>query len=75
MMLKVKKGFLLRRLGDEFMVVAIGEVSKYFNGMIRLMNSTPFVRQYGILNNKWGVLLCQKGYQTNAIHQNSRSRL
>ena len=39
------------------------------------VNSTPFVRQYGILNNKWGVLLCQKGYQTNAIHQNSRSRL
>ena len=39
------------------------------------MNSTPFVRQYGILNNKWGVLLCRKEYQTNAIHQNSRSRL
>ena len=36
MMLKVKKGFLLRRLGDEFMVVAIGEASKSFNGMIRL---------------------------------------
>ena len=38
------------------------------------VNSTPFVRQYGILNNKWGVLLCRKEYQTNAIHQNSRSR-
>ena len=25
------------------------------------MNSTPFVRQYGILNNKWGDLLCQIG--------------
>ena len=44
------------------------------NGPPRL-NSTPFVRQYGILNNKWGVLLCRKEYQTNAIHQNSRSRL
>ena len=31
-MLKTKKGFLLRRLGDEFMVVAIGEASKSFNG-------------------------------------------
>ena len=31
------------------------------------MNSTPFVRQYGILNNKWGALLCQKEYQTTAI--------
>ena len=39
------------------------------------MNSTPFVRQYGILNNKWGDLLCQKGYQTNGIRQNSRSKL
>ena len=32
-----------------------------------IVNSTPFVRQYGILNNKWGALLCQKEYQTNAL--------
>ena len=38
-----------------------------------IMNSTPFVRQYGILSNKWGVLLCQKEYQTNDIRQNSKS--
>ena len=37
------------------------------------MNCTPFVRQYGILSNKWGVLLCQKEYQTNDIRRNSRS--
>lgn len=37
------------------------------------LNSPPFVGQYDILNNKWGVLLCQKGYQTNVIHQNSRN--
>ena len=24
------------------------------------LNCTPFVRQYDILSNKWGVLLCQK---------------
>lgn len=35
-MLRVKKGFLLRRLGTEYMAVAIGEASKEFNGMIRL---------------------------------------
>ena len=29
------------------------------------MNCTPFVRQYDILSNKWGVLLCQKEYQTD----------
>ena len=34
---------------------------------------TPFVRQYDILDNKWGALLCQKGYQTNDTHQNLKS--
>ena len=28
------------------------------------MNCTPFVRQYDILDNKWGALLCQKECQT-----------
>ena len=37
------------------------------------LNSTPFVRQYGILSNTWGVLLCQKEYQTHDIRQNSKS--
>lgn len=35
-MLKIKKGFILRKLGTEHMAVAIGEASKNFNGMIRL---------------------------------------
>jgi len=37
------------------------------------LNSTPFVRQYDILSNKWGVLLCQKEYQTNDIRRNSKN--
>ena len=37
-----------------------------------VLNCTPFVRQYGILKNKRGALLCQKEYQTNDIHQNSK---
>ena len=40
-----------------------------------IMNSTPFVRQYDILSNKWGVLLCQKEYQTNDIRRSSRKWL
>ena len=40
-----------------------------------LLNSTPFVRQYDILSNKWGVLLCQKEYQTNDIRRSSREWL
>lgn len=35
-MIRIKKGFLLRKLGEEHMAVAIGEASKDFNGMIRL---------------------------------------
>ena len=41
-MIKAKKGFLLRRLGDEYMVVAIGEASKNFNGMIRMNETGAF---------------------------------
>lgn len=41
-MLKIKKGFLLRRLGEEYMAVAIGEASKTFNGMIRLNDTGVF---------------------------------
>ncbi len=36
------------------------------------MNCTPFVRQYDILDNKWGALLCQKEYPLNDIHRNSK---
>ena len=38
-----------------------------------VVNCTPFVRQYGILSNKWGVLLCQREYRTNDTQRNSRS--
>ena len=40
-----------------------------------VLNCTPFVRQYDILSNKWGVLLCQKEYQTNDIRRSSRKWL
>ena len=41
-MIKAKKGFILRRLGDEYMVVALGEASKRFNGMIRMNETGAF---------------------------------
>lgn len=37
---------------------------------IRILNCTPFVRQYDILNNKWGDFLCQEESQINDIHRN-----
>ena len=48
---------------------------KTFRGEMPVLNSTPFVRQYDILSNKWGVLLCQKEYQTNDIRRSSRKWL
>ena len=39
------------------------------------LHCTPFVRQYDILSNKWGVLLCQKEYQTNDIRRSTREWL
>ena len=46
-----------------------------FTPDLPILNCTPFVRQYDILSNKWGVLLCQKEYQTNHIRRSSRKWL
>ena len=53
--------------------VAMENVKLKDENMTTGMNCTPFVRQYGILSNKWGVLLCQKEYQTNDIRRNSKN--
>lgn len=34
------------------------------------MNCPPIARQYGILDNKWGDLSCQKEYQTKSTRRN-----
>lgn len=34
--MKIKEGFMLREVAGQFMVVAVGELSKKFNGIIRL---------------------------------------
>ena len=49
--------------------------NKKISPTVARLNSTPFVRQYDILSNKWGVLLCQKEYQTNDIRRNLREWL
>lgn len=41
-MLKPKNGFILRKLGAEYMMVALGEASKNFNGMIRMNETGAF---------------------------------
>ncbi len=34
--MKIKEGFVMRRIGDGGVVVAVGEASKSFHGMIKL---------------------------------------
>lgn len=38
------------------------------------MNGTPSVRQYAILSNRWGDLLCHEEYATNVTRQNSSKK-
>ncbi len=41
-MIRTKSGFLLRRLGNEYMVVPIGRASENLNGMIRMNETGAF---------------------------------
>ena len=40
--MKVKDGFILRKVGRQYVVAATGEASKNFNGMIRLNDEAAF---------------------------------
>ena len=40
--MKVKNGFILRKVGKQFIVAATGEASRNFNGMIRLNDEAAF---------------------------------
>ena len=41
--MKIKDGFILRKVGRQYIVAATGSASKDFNGMIRLNASSAFV--------------------------------
>lgn len=43
--MKIKKGFILRDLLDEHMVVAVGEAGAHFHGVIRLNDSAAWCWQ------------------------------
>ena len=40
--MRVKNGFILRKVGKQFVVAATGEASRNFNGMIRLNDEAAF---------------------------------
>ncbi|MBQ8319544.1 MAG: PqqD family protein [Clostridia bacterium] len=41
--MKIKKGFILRNVGGECVVVPVGEMSKSFHGMINLNETGSFL--------------------------------
>ncbi len=41
--MKIKDGFMLRKVGGQYVVVALGEASRSFNGIIRLNESGKFL--------------------------------
>ena len=49
--MKVKEGFITRKMGKETIVVATGEASKSFNGMIKLNDVGAFLFEEMIADN------------------------
>ncbi len=43
--MKIKNGFMLRKVGNQDVVVAVGEASRSFNGIIRLNESGSYLWQ------------------------------
>ena len=41
--MKIKEGYVIKKLGDGYVVVTVGEASKDFNGVIRLNASGAFL--------------------------------
>ena len=41
--MKIKEGFLIRKVGEQAVVVSVGEATKIFNGMIRLNDTGEFL--------------------------------
>jgi len=41
--MKIKSGFVLRNVADSYVVVATGELSKEFNGMVKLNDTGAFL--------------------------------
>ena len=44
--MKIKKGFVLREVGGESVVVPVGEMSKTFHGMINLNETGAFLWRF-----------------------------
>ena len=41
--MKINEGYEIRRVGDEFVVITVGDATKTFNGMIKLNPTGVFI--------------------------------
>ena len=41
--MKIKNGFIVKELAGQYVVVALGQASKIFNGIIKLNDSAKFI--------------------------------
>ena len=43
--MRIKEGFVMKKLGSGFVVVTVGQASKAFNGVIRMNETSAFLWQ------------------------------
>lgn len=61
--MKIKEGFILRKVGIQFVVAATGKASEHFNGMMRLNESGAFafrLMQQGITEEELAIRLMEE---------------
>lgn len=61
--MKIKEGFILRKVGIQFVVAATGKASEHFNGMMRLNESGAFafrLMQQGITEEELTIRLMEE---------------
>ena len=61
--MKIKEGFILRKVGIQFVVAATGKASEHFNGMMRLNESGAFafrLMQQGIAEEELTIRLMEE---------------
>ena len=61
--MKIKEGFILRKVGIQYVVAATGKASEHFNGMMRLNESGAFafrLMQHGITEEELTIRLMEE---------------
>ena len=61
--MKIKEGYILRKVGIQFVVAATGKASEHFNGMMRLNESGAFafrLMQQGITEEELTIRLMEE---------------